>query len=67
MHQRLYEIGGYNIEILTEPFTCFNSSNYGALMIIDPEDYFSNSEILKLRDDIENNQLSIIVMADWYN
>lgn len=41
------------MEILTEPFTCFDASNYGALLIVDPEDYFSKSEIIKLRRDIE--------------
>jgi membrane-bound transcription factor site-1 protease len=45
MHQRLVEYGQYQIEILTEPFTCFDASNYGALMIVDPEDYFSEAEI----------------------
>ena len=54
MHQRLSDIGGYHVEILSDPFTCFNASNYGALMVVDPEDYFSEAEIDKLRDDIEN-------------
>jgi membrane-bound transcription factor site-1 protease len=46
-------MGGYHIEILTDPFTCFNAKNYGALIIADPEDYFSEAEIMKLRRDIE--------------
>lgn len=53
MHQRLTEMGGYHLEILTDPFTCFNAKNYGALIIADPEDYFSEAEIMKLRRDIE--------------
>lgn len=36
-------------------------------MIIDSEDYFSQSEIAKLRRDIEQNSLSLVVLADWYN
>jgi membrane-bound transcription factor site-1 protease len=38
---------------LTEPFTCFDANNYAALMIVDPEDYFSEAEIFKLRKDVE--------------
>lgn len=67
MHQRLVEFGGYHVEILTEPFTCFDASNYGALLIVDPEDYFSKSEILKLRRDVEQLDLSLIILADWYS
>ena len=61
------EIGDYHVEALSDPFTCFDATNYGALMIIDIEDYFSELEILKLRKDIEENELSIIIFADWFN
>ena len=36
-------------------------------MFIDIEDYLSDIEILKLREDIETKELSLIVVADWYN
>ena len=36
-------------------------------MVIDPEDYFSEHEIIKVRQDIEYRGLSLIVIADWYN
>lgn len=36
-------------------------------MLIDPEDFFSIVEIEKVRNDIENLGLNLIVMADWYN
>ena len=55
------------MEILAESFNCFDSSNYKVLLIIDPEDYFSQSEIAKLRQDVEHNGLSLVIMADWYN
>ena len=67
MHQRLTDLGGYYVEILTDPFTCFDARNYGALMIVDPEDYFSEMEIIKLRRDIETEGLGLIVLADWYS
>mmetsp|Transcript_1704 Transcript_1704/g.3008 ORF Transcript_1704/g.3008 Transcript_1704/m.3008 type:complete len:167 (-) Transcript_1704:1279-1779(-) len=67
MHQRLSQQGEYHLEVLTEPFTCFNASNYGALLILDPEDYFSELEIWKLRRDVEEQGLSLVILADWYN
>lgn len=57
----------YYVEILTNPYTCFDALNYGALLIVDIEDYLSVSEMEKLRQDIEYHGLSIVVMADWYN
>ena len=36
-------------------------------MLVDTEDYLSDTEMLKLREDIETKQLSLIVVADWYN
>lgn len=61
------EFGGYHIETLTDPFTCFDARNYGALLLVDPEDYFSRAEIVKLRRDIETEGLGLIVLADWYS
>ena len=66
LHQKLVE-SGYFVEVLTESYMCFNSSNYKVLMIIDPEDYFSGNEIIKLRNDFEEKGLSLVVVADWYN
>uniref|UniRef100_U5ERS8 Membrane-bound transcription factor site-1 protease n=1 Tax=Corethrella appendiculata TaxID=1370023 RepID=U5ERS8_9DIPT len=58
---------GYYVEVLGSPFTCFNASNYGTLLIVDPEEEYFNEEILKLKRDILDNNLSVIVFADWYN
>jgi membrane-bound transcription factor site-1 protease len=66
LHQRLTE-AGYFVELLTESFTCFSAENYKVLLILDPEDYFSKAEILKLRSDIEQHSLSLVIVADWYN
>jgi membrane-bound transcription factor site-1 protease len=66
MHQKLVESGFY-VEVLTEPYSCFDPLNYQSLLIIDPEDYFSQAEIAKLRHDFEWQGLSLIIIADWYN
>lgn len=31
---------GFFLEVLASPLTCFNASNYGAVMIVDSEDEF---------------------------
>lgn len=58
---------GYYVEVLGEPFTCFNASYYGTLLIVDPEEEYFNNEIQKLKTDILDLNLSVIVFADWYN
>lgn len=58
---------GYYIEVLGEPFTCFNASNYGTLLIVDPEEEYFDEEIFKFREDILEKNLSVIIFADWFN
>lgn len=58
---------GYYIEVLGSPFTCFNASNYGTLLIVDPEEEFFDEELAKLKNDVFNHDLSVIIFADWYN
>lgn len=58
---------GYYVEILNNDFTCFNSSYYNTLLLIDTEDEFTQYEIDKLYNDITNNNLNLIILADWYN
>ncbi|KAL7294624.1 hypothetical protein TKK_0011928 [Trichogramma kaykai] len=58
--------GGYYLEVLGTPFTCFDAKNYGSLLIVDPEEEFFPEEIEKLKKDVEEG-LSVIVFADWYN
>ncbi|XP_065207712.1 membrane-bound transcription factor site-1 protease [Planococcus citri] len=57
---------GYYIEVLGTPYTCFDASQYGALLIVDPEEEFFSEEAAKLKKDVDNG-LSVIVFADWYN
>ncbi|XP_050738001.1 membrane-bound transcription factor site-1 protease-like [Eriocheir sinensis] len=65
MYQHLRN-SGYYVEVLGSPFTCFDASKYGTLMIVDPEEEYFPEEVTKLRQDVEKG-LSIIVFADWYN
>lgn len=58
---------GYYVEILGSPFTCFQASKYGTLLLVDLEDEFFKEEIDKLQDDVKNHGLGLIVFADWYN
>jgi membrane-bound transcription factor site-1 protease len=57
---------GYFVEVLGHPYTCFNATHYGTLLIVDPEDEFFPAELEKLYEDIENG-LSVAIFADWYN
>lgn len=66
MYQHLRNLG-YYIETLGMPYTCFNASNYGTLLIADPEEEFFDEEIFKLQGDVFNYGLSIIIFGDWYN
>lgn len=55
------------MEVLGEPYTCFNAANYGSLLVIDPEEEYFAEEIIKIENDIANYNLSVIIFADWYN
>nr|CAH8860632.1 unnamed protein product [Trichobilharzia regenti] len=57
----------YFIEVLTSSYDCFDASNYGTLLLIDPEEEFYPHEVKKLFIDVTQYSLSLIVFADWYN
>ncbi|KAF2361197.1 Peptidase S8/S53 domain [Trinorchestia longiramus] len=65
MYQHLRH-SGYFVEVLGHPFTCFDASKYGTLLIVDPEEEYFPEEISKLRNDVAEG-LSVVVFADWYN
>ncbi|KAK8294820.1 hypothetical protein E1A91_D05G026000v1 [Gossypium mustelinum] len=58
---------GYYVETLGSPFTCFDASHYGTLLLVDLEDEYFQEEIEKLRDDVINTGLGLAVFAEWYN
>ncbi|XP_064598708.1 membrane-bound transcription factor site-1 protease-like isoform X2 [Liolophura sinensis] len=57
---------GFYVEVLGSPFTCFDASQYGTLLVVDAEEEYFPEEITKLKRDIDQG-LSLIVFADWYN
>ena len=65
LYQHLRSRGWY-VEVLGTPITCADMSNYGTLLIVDPEEEFFPQELTKLKRDVDSG-LSIIVFADWYN
>ena len=65
MYQHLRS-NGYYIEVLGQPYTCFEAKHYGTLLIVDPEEEFFPQEIAKLQRDFQEG-LSLIIFADWYN
>lgn len=58
---------GFYVDVLGDPYTCFNASNYGTLLVVDPEEEFFPEEIEKLSHDVKVHGLSVAVFADWYN
>ncbi|XVF88546.1 hypothetical protein PTKIN_Ptkin19aG0059100 [Pterospermum kingtungense] len=58
---------GYYVETLGSPFTCFDASQYGTLLLVDLEDEYFQEEIEKLRKDVINTGLGLAVFAEWYN
>lgn len=58
---------GYFLEVLSSPLTCFDASEYGALMIVDSEEEFYPEEVQKLSKDVKEKGLGLMIFADWYD
>ncbi|XP_022222854.2 membrane-bound transcription factor site-1 protease [Drosophila obscura] len=58
---------GYYVDVLREPYTCFNASDYGTLLVVDPEKEFDDDEVHILQEHVHKDGLSVIIFADWYN
>ena len=54
------------MEVLGSPYTCFDASQYGTLMIVDAEEEYFPEEIAKLKRDVDAG-LSVVVFGEWYN
>ncbi|CAL8462817.1 g2351 [Coccomyxa elongata] len=57
---------GFFLEVLGSPLTCFDASQYGALLMVDLEEEYYPEEIAKLEKDVEAG-LGVIVFGEWYN
>ncbi len=51
---------GYFVEVLGTPLTCFDSSQYGAVLMVDLEDEFFPEEVEKIRMDVNQRGLSLV-------
>ncbi|CAN6456446.1 unnamed protein product [Victoria cruziana] len=58
---------GYYVETLGSPLTCFDANQYGTLLMVDLEDEYYREEIAKLRTDVVDYGLGLVVFAEWYN
>ena len=50
-------------KVLGQAYTCFDASQYGTLLIVDPEEEFHKEEISKLKEDVEEKGLSVVLLA----
>ncbi len=57
---------GYFVEVLGQPYTCFDASQYGTLLVVDAEEEYFTDEIAKLKRDVDAG-LSVVVFGEWYN
>lgn len=61
---------GFYVDILDSPISCLSAedlSQYGGLIILDSEDYFSVEEIATVSRLVSEGGLALIVAAEWYN
>ncbi|KAJ0183797.1 hypothetical protein K1T71_000220 [Dendrolimus kikuchii] len=65
MYRKLREHGFY-LEVMGTPLTCVDTSLYGALLLVDPEDEYFPEEMATLKKAVDSG-MSLVVFADWYN
>ena len=58
---------GFFVDILMGPFSCFDASRYGTLLIADPEEGFFEAELEKLKRDVSQLGLSVVIFAEWHS
>eukprot|EP00761_Pharyngomonas_kirbyi_P011429 gb/GECH01011454.1/.p1 GENE.gb/GECH01011454.1/~~gb/GECH01011454.1/.p1 ORF type:complete len:1020 (+),score=161.33 gb/GECH01011454.1/:1-3060(+) len=58
---------GYFVEILISDFTDIDLSQYGTLIIADPEAEFTEDEIEVFGKAVNEQGLSVAIFGDWYN
>ncbi|EFJ52617.1 hypothetical protein VOLCADRAFT_85780 [Volvox carteri f. nagariensis] len=58
---------GYFLEVLGSPATCFDPTQYGALLVVDSEEEWYPEEVTALHEAVSEYGLNLLVFADWYN
>lgn len=61
---------GFVIDILDQPFSCLNVgeiSQYGGILILDSEDYFSLNDTNVLEEAVKLHGVSLLIAAEWFN
>eukprot|EP01147_Barroeca_monosierra_P000684 gene684-3984_t len=53
--------------VLGSPLTCIDFREYAGLIIVDPEEEFFDEEISHLQEAVNEQNLGVIVLADWYS
>lgn len=63
-------LAGFYVDILEEPISCLGverASQYGGLLIIDSEDYFSHNDTVMIDNLVKHHGMALIIAAEWYN
>eukprot|EP00186_Timspurckia_oligopyrenoides_P003183 CAMPEP_0182446408 /NCGR_PEP_ID=MMETSP1172-20130603/4185_1 /TAXON_ID=708627 /ORGANISM="Timspurckia oligopyrenoides, Strain CCMP3278" /LENGTH=395 /DNA_ID=CAMNT_0024642337 /DNA_START=323 /DNA_END=1507 /DNA_ORIENTATION=- len=61
---------GFFIDIWNQPLSCIHDEQvkeYGFLMIVDPEEEYSEEDIASIHRWTMSLSVSLVVLADWYN
>lgn len=61
---------GFYVDILDFPLTCLGpeaASQYGGILLLDSEDYFTPNELLLLEWLVKERGMAMVVAAEWYN
>jgi membrane-bound transcription factor site-1 protease len=68
LHRALFA-AGYFVEQLTVPFHAsgLDPANYGALLLLDPEEPIDSASAANLRAAVERSGLGLVVAADWWS
>ncbi len=58
---------GFYVDIWNQPLSCAELSNYGLLLILDPEDDFSTAEQSLIQQHMLTHKITTWIFADWFN
>lgn len=67
---RRLRLEGYYVDVLDTPISCLPdviAKSYGALLLVDTEDYFAPEEISKVESLVREKGMGLVVASEWYN